>query len=51
MSDENLKRDSWLDSEKSSIISFRIEKVEEMTIVEDNKIRLSIVVHFIAVIE
>lgn len=46
MRDENLKSDGWLDSEKFPIISFRIEKVEELTIVEDNKIRLSIVGSF-----
>jgi polyisoprenoid-binding protein YceI len=40
--DENLYGSQWLDAEKYPIISFTVEKAQEVIILDDNKIRLSL---------
>lgn len=40
MRDEELKGDGWLESEKYPVISFKLERVRELIILDDNKIKL-----------
>ena len=42
MRDEELKGDGWLESEKYPVISFKLERVKELNILDDNKIKLFI---------
>ena len=40
MRDEELKGDGWLESEKYPVVSFKIERVKELNILANNKIKL-----------
>ena len=46
MRDEELKSDGWLDAEKYPEISFKINKVDEINILDNNKIKLSLIGSF-----
>ena len=46
MRDEELRGDGWLDAEKYPEISFKINKVDEINILDNNKIKLSLIGSF-----
>lgn len=43
MRDEELRSNKWLNAEKYPVISFKIQEVDQKTILDNNKIKLSLV--------
>jgi len=46
MRDEELRDDGWLNAEEYPVISFKLEKVEEIINLDNNKLRLSLIGSF-----